>query len=269
MLDSIVKNLRSSPYVQLFEIRLPVLFANAFNKVDERTRSSMFKLRQTWPPFFTNLCLYNLDQRTHDIDPAWPITAKVPDPPPFVQNMQPVTDETRQQVLHMQPDVADSATFRTRTVNQPPISLAPPKLSELSARGDTYHMIPIERMEQIRQETAHVLDIGVDGELQSKIKKLTGKKKKGNKKRRPSARLRRRAAALSQATANNELGSSSEEDGDDDGNEHQENRNGDDLVDDDDDDDDDEPFIIKQSSAISNGAKSSFPNVSGRTGNEV
>jgi hypothetical protein len=33
VLDSIVKNLRSSAYVQLFEMRLPVLFANAFNKV--------------------------------------------------------------------------------------------------------------------------------------------------------------------------------------------------------------------------------------------
>jgi len=82
-----VKNLRSSVYVQLFETKLPVLFANAFNKVDERTRSAMFKLRQTWPPFFTNLCLYNLDTRTHDIDPAWPITARVPDPPPFSPNI--------------------------------------------------------------------------------------------------------------------------------------------------------------------------------------
>jgi len=82
-----VKNLRSSVYVQLFETKLPVLFANAFNKVDERTRSAMFKLRQTWPPFFTNLCLYNLDTRTHDIDPAWPITARVPDPSPFSPNI--------------------------------------------------------------------------------------------------------------------------------------------------------------------------------------
>jgi hypothetical protein len=47
----------------------------------------MFKLRQTWAPFFTNLALYNLDTRTHDIDPAWPITARVPDPPPLTQNI--------------------------------------------------------------------------------------------------------------------------------------------------------------------------------------
>lgn len=47
----------------------------------------MFKLRQTWTPFFTNLCLYNVDTRAHDIDRAWPITARVPDPPPFASNI--------------------------------------------------------------------------------------------------------------------------------------------------------------------------------------
>ncbi|CAF1111328.1 unnamed protein product [Rotaria sordida] len=265
VLDSIVKNLRSSVYVQLFEAKLPVVFANAFNKVDERTRSSMFKLRQTWSPFFTNLSLYNLDTRTHDIDPAWPITARVPDPSPFLQNIhlnpnflqkntpssmvsldqQSMNDEIQQQILHLQQEDPDSNTFRTRTVNQPPISIAPPKISELSSRSDSYHMIPIERMEQIRQETAHVLDLDADGQQQSKIKKLSGKKKKLNKKRRPSARLRRRAEALAQAITNNNQEIFSEEDTDEEGNQ---NNN-----DDDDDDDDDKPFIIKQSSVVSNG----------------
>ncbi|CAF0792997.1 unnamed protein product [Rotaria sp. Silwood1] len=260
VLDSIVKNLRSSVYVQLFEAKLPVLFANAFNKVDERTRSSMFKLRQTWPPFFTNLSLYNLDTRTHDIDPAWPITARVPDPSPFLQNIhlnpnflqrnttssiasldqQPMSEEVHQQILRLQQEDPDSNTFRTRTVNQPPISIAPPKISELSSRSDTYHMIPIERMEQIRQETAHVLDLDVDGQQQSKIKKLSGKKKKTNKKRRPSSRLRRRAAVLAQAITNKDQEISSDDDTDEEGNQ-------------DVDDDDDEPFIVKQSSAVSNG----------------
>ncbi|CAF4106671.1 unnamed protein product [Adineta steineri] len=225
----------------------------------------MFKLRQTWLSFFSNLSLYNLDARTHDIDPAWPITAKVPDPPPFSPtihlnpnflqrnatssvtstDVQPITDEFCQQILRLQQEDPDSTVFRTRTVNQPPVSVAPPKISELTSRGDTYHMIPIDRMEQIRQETAHVLDIGVDGEQQSKIKKLIGKKKKTNKKRRPSARLRRRTAALAQAIANNDQETSDEEDTDEEGAKINDNN--------DDDDDDDEPFIIKQSSAISNG----------------
>ena len=50
--------------------------------MDERTRLSMFKLRQTWPAYFSNTALYSLDTRTHYIDPAWPITARVPDPSP-------------------------------------------------------------------------------------------------------------------------------------------------------------------------------------------
>ncbi len=154
----------------------------------------------------------------------------------------PIADEVRQQILRLQQEDPDSSVFRTRTVNQPPIALAPPKISELSSRGDSYHMIPIERMEKIRQETAHVLDIGVDGEQQSKIKKTTGKKKKMNKKRRPSTRLRRRVAALAQAVNNNDQDTSEEDDNTD------EERNEDDEY-------DDEPFIIKQSTAVNNGLR--------------
>lgn len=166
----------------------------------------------------------------------------------------PISDELRQQILRLRQEESDSSVFRTRTVNQPPIALAPPKISELTSRGDTYHMIPIERMEQIRQETAHVLDLGVDGEQQSKIRKnSTGKKKKSNKKRRPSARLRRRVAALTQALTNNDQDTS-----DDDENTDEEGI-GNGSHDDNDDVDDDEPFIIKQSVAINNGLRIKIP----------
>ena len=218
----------------------------------------MYKLRQTWPLFFTNLTLYNVDTRAHDIDSAWPITAQVPDPPPFAPTVQgasseqaTVTDEVRIPVLLYHMDSDDSSTFRTRTVHQPPVSLAPPKLSDLTSRADTYRMIPIERMEQIRQETAHVLDLGVDGEQQSKIRKLSGKKKKPNKKRRPSARLRRKVTALTQALQQNQRGNSSDEQTDDEL-DLINNGRADNEDEDDDDDDDDEPFIIKPSLAVKN-----------------
>lgn len=129
-------------------------------------------------------------------------------------------------------------------------------------------MIPNERMEQIRQETAHVLDLGVDGEQQSKIKKSLGKKRKSNKKRRPSARLRRKVTALNLALAQNQQQTSSEDDTD---NENQPKL---DAEKDDDDDDDDEPFIIKKSSAIVSGLNGQFAvrasdsNISG-TGQET
>jgi pre-mRNA cleavage complex 2 protein Pcf11 len=47
----------------------------------------MFKLRQTWPPYFTSTVLHNLDTRTHYIDPAWPVTAQVPDSSPSGPNI--------------------------------------------------------------------------------------------------------------------------------------------------------------------------------------
>lgn len=47
-------------------------------QVDESTRASMFKLRQTWSDVFPPKKLYALDVRVKSIDPAWPITAPAP-----------------------------------------------------------------------------------------------------------------------------------------------------------------------------------------------
>ncbi|KAJ4452182.1 hypothetical protein ANN_03700 [Periplaneta americana] len=46
--------------------------------VDEKTRSQMFKLRQTWNEVFPAKKLYAVDVRVNSIDPAWPITAVPP-----------------------------------------------------------------------------------------------------------------------------------------------------------------------------------------------
>ncbi|XP_013419945.1 pre-mRNA cleavage complex 2 protein Pcf11 isoform X2 [Lingula anatina] len=55
-------------------------------KVDEKTRQAMFKLRQTWAELMPNKKLYALDLRvSQTLDPAWPITAKEPvDQPPSI-----------------------------------------------------------------------------------------------------------------------------------------------------------------------------------------
>lgn len=49
------------------------------HQVDEKTRQSMYKLRQTWPDIIPNKQLYLLDRKVQLIDPAWPITAKPPE----------------------------------------------------------------------------------------------------------------------------------------------------------------------------------------------
>lgn len=48
-------------------------------QVDEKTRQSMFKLRQTWNDIFPNKKMYAIDVRVNLIDPAWPVTAVAPE----------------------------------------------------------------------------------------------------------------------------------------------------------------------------------------------
>ncbi|KAK2163156.1 hypothetical protein LSH36_84g01011 [Paralvinella palmiformis] len=81
LIDSILKNIKNSTYHDLFKTNIVTLFAAVFEKVDEKTRQAMYKLRQTWTDIFGNKKLYSLDVRISQIDPAWPITAKPPEVP--------------------------------------------------------------------------------------------------------------------------------------------------------------------------------------------
>lgn len=55
-----------------------------YQQVDEKTRQSMFKLRQTWTDMFSNKAMYALDIKVQDIDPAWPVVATPPVPEPIL-----------------------------------------------------------------------------------------------------------------------------------------------------------------------------------------
>ncbi|XP_014281579.1 pre-mRNA cleavage complex 2 protein Pcf11 [Halyomorpha halys] len=77
LIDSIVKNV-AKEYVSLFTQNIVSTFCTVFEQVDEKTRSQMFKLRQTWNEVFPPKKLYALDARVNAIDPAWPITANPP-----------------------------------------------------------------------------------------------------------------------------------------------------------------------------------------------
>lgn len=46
-------------------------------QVNEKVRSKMFSLRQTWNDVFPSSKLYTLDVKVNCMDPGWPITAKV------------------------------------------------------------------------------------------------------------------------------------------------------------------------------------------------
>ncbi|GAB6025905.1 hypothetical protein CHUAL_011877 [Chamberlinius hualienensis] len=77
LIDSIVKNV-SQVYRGLFTQNLVSNFCAVFEKVDEKVRAQMYKLRQTWSGIFPNKKLYAIDVRVKELDPAWPILAQPP-----------------------------------------------------------------------------------------------------------------------------------------------------------------------------------------------
>ncbi|XP_065337867.1 pre-mRNA cleavage complex 2 protein Pcf11-like isoform X1 [Cloeon dipterum] len=72
LIDSICKNVKKV-YIDLFMTNLVTNFCNVFEEVDEKTRASLFKLRNSWTDIFPATKLYALDARVQLLDPAWPI----------------------------------------------------------------------------------------------------------------------------------------------------------------------------------------------------
>ncbi|XP_017783738.1 PREDICTED: uncharacterized protein LOC108567653 isoform X2 [Nicrophorus vespilloides] len=79
LIDCIIKNV-GGPYTPAFCNNIVQLFCSVFQQVDEKTRTEMYKLRQTWNDVLPKSKLYALDVQTKQVDPAWPITA----PPPNI-----------------------------------------------------------------------------------------------------------------------------------------------------------------------------------------
>ncbi|XP_075994020.1 pre-mRNA cleavage complex 2 protein Pcf11 isoform X2 [Genypterus blacodes] len=72
LVDSIVKNV-GGEYLAVFAKNLITSFICVFEKVEENTRKSLFKLRSTWDDVFPLKKLYALDARVNSVDQAWPI----------------------------------------------------------------------------------------------------------------------------------------------------------------------------------------------------
>ncbi|XP_032523087.2 pre-mRNA cleavage complex 2 protein Pcf11 isoform X1 [Danaus plexippus] len=75
LVDSIIKNVGGA-YTQKFSQIIVNMFTKTFKQVDEKIRSQMFKLRETWHEVFPSTKLYQLDVKVNLIDPAWPIQAQ-------------------------------------------------------------------------------------------------------------------------------------------------------------------------------------------------
>ncbi|MEE6473107.1 hypothetical protein FKM82_009848 [Ascaphus truei] len=72
LMDSIVKNV-GREYLAAFAKNLVSTFIIVFEKVDENTRKSLFKLRSTWDDIFPSKKMFALDVKVNTIDPAWPV----------------------------------------------------------------------------------------------------------------------------------------------------------------------------------------------------
>ncbi|ODN00139.1 Pre-mRNA cleavage complex 2 protein Pcf11, partial [Orchesella cincta] len=77
LIDSIIKNVKKD-YVELFTQNIVSTFCGVFEKVDEKTRGLLWKLRGTWSDYFPTKKLYAIDVRCHQLDPKWPIMAQAP-----------------------------------------------------------------------------------------------------------------------------------------------------------------------------------------------
>lgn len=77
LIDSIMKNV-GRDYLSLFSERIVSIFSSVFEKVDEKTRFLLYKLRQTWTEIMPNNKLYAIDYNVRRMDPAWPITSQPP-----------------------------------------------------------------------------------------------------------------------------------------------------------------------------------------------
>jgi len=114
LVDSIVKNIGAA-YTTFFTQNIVATFCSVFEKVEESTRASMFKLRQTWSDVFPPKKLYALDVRVQSIDPAWPITA----PPPSSIHVNPAFI-TREERVGYKPNPKKKPAAKAATV--PPVA---------------------------------------------------------------------------------------------------------------------------------------------------
>ncbi|CAH0397606.1 unnamed protein product [Chilo suppressalis] len=98
LVDSIIKNVGGA-YTQKFSQSIVNMFTRTFKQVDEKVRSQMFKLRETWHDVFPATKLYQLDVKVNLIDPAWPIQAQPQQSnihvnPNFLKKTAPTTSAT-------------------------------------------------------------------------------------------------------------------------------------------------------------------------------
>ncbi|KAJ8720492.1 hypothetical protein PYW08_005957 [Mythimna loreyi] len=112
LVDSIIKNVGGA-YTSKFSQSIVNMFTRTFKQVDEKIRSQMFKLRETWHDVFPATKLYQLDVKVNLIDPAWPIQA-----------------QPQQSNIHVNPNFLKKNVPTTSTATVTPAPSIPPEEDE-------------------------------------------------------------------------------------------------------------------------------------------
>ncbi|NWH88562.1 PCF11 protein, partial [Aegithalos caudatus] len=112
LMDSIVKNV-GREYLTAFTKNLVATFICVFEKVDENTRKSLFKLRSTWDDIFPLKKLYALDVRVNSLDPAWPIK-------PLPPNVNTSSIHVNPKFLNKSPEESNAPTSAVTSGASPP-----------------------------------------------------------------------------------------------------------------------------------------------------
>ncbi|XP_040282333.1 pre-mRNA cleavage complex 2 protein Pcf11 [Bufo bufo] len=127
LMDSIVKNV-GRDYLAAFAKNIVPTFVNVFEKVDENTRKSLFKLRATWDEIFPSKKLYTLDLRVNQLDSAWPV--------------KPLPPNVNSPSIHVNPKFLKPEEASTNAISAPkPAPRAPPVHAEAQK--------PVQSQEQI------------------------------------------------------------------------------------------------------------------------
>lgn len=175
LLDSIIKN-HSDPYAVLFQQNIVSVFAGVFQACpNEKIRAQLFKLRQTWTPFFAYPKLNRLDRRVKEVDPAWPVqdsrSRQGQQAPPAQRQQQPETAKK----IHVNPKMVNPDFIKQHKL--PPQSLVAKATASAAAAPpapeDEISRLEAE-LERLKQEK---IKMQIQKEIEAEKKKIEELKK--------------------------------------------------------------------------------------------
>ncbi|XP_065313874.1 pre-mRNA cleavage complex 2 protein Pcf11-like isoform X2 [Gordionus sp. m RMFG-2023] len=167
LIDSIIKNVKQ-PYLEYSIPNIVNIFCQVFEKVDEKTRLMLYKLRQTWGDIFPQKLMYTLDKAVQKLDPAWPITAQVTNStlisPPEIPIKLKDPGEKKNTTIHINPKFFPKKT--SQVIIDSANKLKDPRLSKQSIVSNAQVLRDIKiNNKRLSDKDERVL---IEGKIESK-----------------------------------------------------------------------------------------------------